>query len=82
MKKIIPLLLLLTLSLSTQAEVTKEQQSAIDELFTEWNKPDSPGVALGVIQDGKLSYSNGYGLADLEHDVPSVLLWQYSFQPC
>ena len=46
----------------------KESQ-AIDSIFSEWNKPDVPGCALGIIKDGKLIYSNGYGIADLEHDV-------------
>jgi CubicO group peptidase (beta-lactamase class C family) len=46
----------------------KESQS-IDSLFIEWNKPDVPGGALGIIKDGKLIYSNGYGIGDLEHDI-------------
>lgn len=47
----------------------KEKQ-AIDSLFSEWNKPDVPGCALGIIKDGKLIYSKGYGIGDLEHDIP------------
>jgi len=46
----------------------KESQ-AIDSIFSEWNKSDVPGCALGIIKDGKLIYSKGYGIADLEHDV-------------
>jgi CubicO group peptidase (beta-lactamase class C family) len=42
----------------------------VDRLFAEWGRPDSPGCALGVIKDGQLVYKRGYGLADLEHDVP------------
>lgn len=41
----------------------------VDELFAEWDRPDSPGCALGVIKDGRLVYRRGYGMADLEHDV-------------
>src|SRR6185369_14054518 len=29
-----------------------------------------PGVAIAVIKDGALLKSEGYGLADLEHDIP------------
>ena len=42
----------------------------IDKLFKQWDKPDSPGCALGIIQDGKIIYKKGYGMADLEHNVP------------
>ncbi len=42
----------------------------IDALFAQWNKPDSPGCALAVIKDGQIVYKRGYGMADLERNVP------------
>jgi CubicO group peptidase (beta-lactamase class C family) len=42
----------------------------VDKLFAQWDKPDSPGCALGVIRDGKLVYKRGYGLANLDHNIP------------
>ncbi len=42
----------------------------VDELFAKWDKPDSPGCALGVIKDGKFLYKRGYGMANLEYDIP------------
>jgi len=42
----------------------------VDELFAEWDKPDSPGCALGIIKDGQLVYQRGYGMANLEHTIP------------
>lgn len=42
----------------------------IDALFAQWNKSDSPGCALAVIKDGQIVYKRGYGMADLEHNVP------------
>ncbi|MDP2857126.1 MAG: serine hydrolase domain-containing protein [Bacillota bacterium] len=42
----------------------------VDAIFAEWAKPRSPGVALAVIHDGALVYEQGYGSADLEHDIP------------
>jgi CubicO group peptidase (beta-lactamase class C family) len=42
----------------------------VDQLFANWNKPDSPGCALAIIKDGKIIYQRGYGTADLEHDIP------------
>jgi len=42
----------------------------IDRLFAEWDKPDSPGCAIGVIKDGKLIYKRGYGMANLDYNIP------------
>ncbi len=44
--------------------------SRVDELFSEWDKPDSPGAVLGVIHNGELIYQNGYGEANLDHNIP------------
>src|SRR5215475_8583917 len=41
----------------------------VDEIFARYDKPDSPGCALGVIKDGKLIYARGYGMANLEHNI-------------
>ncbi len=46
------------------------ESSAIDALFSKWDKKDSPGCALGIVRDGALIYTKGYGMADLEHDIP------------
>ena len=42
----------------------------VDQLFAEWDKPDSPGVALAVTKNGKVLYTHGYGAANLEYDIP------------
>jgi CubicO group peptidase (beta-lactamase class C family) len=42
----------------------------IDTLFQAWDTPDSPGCALGVVQDGALAYTRGYGIANLEYGRP------------
>src|SRR5579859_4376491 len=44
--------------------------SQVDKIFEKWDKPGSPGCALSVIQNGHIVYKHGYGLADLDHDVP------------
>ncbi len=43
---------------------------AVDALFREWDRPDSPGCALGIVRDGALVYACGYGMANLEYAVP------------
>ncbi len=42
----------------------------VDRLFTQWDKSDSPGCALAVIQNGEIIYKRGYGMANLEYDIP------------
>ena len=42
----------------------------VDRVFSTWEMPNVPGGAVGVIKDGQLVYAKGYGLADLEHDLP------------
>jgi CubicO group peptidase (beta-lactamase class C family) len=45
--------------------------AAVDKIFATWDKPDTPGAALAVVRDGKIVYSRGYGLANLEYGVPN-----------
>lgn len=55
----------------TQSESGKDPRFAeVDKLFAEWDKPDSPGCAVGIIQDGELIYANGYGMANLDYNIP------------
>ncbi len=42
----------------------------VDALFAEWNKPCTPGCAIAVIQNGEVVYSGGYGMANLDYDIP------------
>jgi len=41
----------------------------VDQIFAAYDKPDSPGCALGVIRDGNFVYKKGYGAASLELGV-------------
>ena len=43
--------------------------AAIDNVFADFNS-ETPGCALGVVQSGQLVYGRGYGMANLEHDIP------------
>jgi CubicO group peptidase (beta-lactamase class C family) len=45
-------------------------QQQVDKVFAEWNRRDSPGCAVALYKDDKIVYERGYGMADLEHDVP------------
>lgn len=65
-------LLLITISFVVSADINslnKEQSQAVDAIFSDWDKTDTPGCALGIIKDGQLIYARGYGMANLEHDL-------------
>lgn len=61
-------LICLLASVATPQAVSRNEK--VDRLFKEWNKPNSPGCALGVIRNGDFIYRHGYGMADLDHDIP------------
>ncbi len=42
----------------------------IEALFSEWNQLETPGAAVAVVKSGKIIYSNQFGSANLEHQIP------------
>ena len=50
--------------------LTKTQMNQITALFAAQDKPDSPGAALAIIQNGEVVLRYCFGLANLEHHVP------------
>ncbi|MEL6256521.1 MAG: serine hydrolase domain-containing protein, partial [Bacteroidota bacterium] len=42
----------------------------VDSLFTSWAKSNSPGASLGIYKGGRLIYTQGYGMSNLEYDIP------------
>lgn len=50
--------------------LTKEQEKQIDALFSKFDHNNTPGCAVGIIQNGRFIYQKSFGMADLEHAVP------------
>lgn len=48
--------------------VTQGEQ--VDEIFAAFNNSETPGAAVAVVKDGKIIFKKGYGLANLEYDIP------------
>lgn len=42
----------------------------VDSVLSRFASPESPGCAVGVTRAGSLVFAKGYGVADLEHDMP------------
>jgi CubicO group peptidase (beta-lactamase class C family) len=71
----IPLLIFTTAffmnpSLPVRARSQDERARQVDALFKEYDRPDSPGAAIVVVQDGKIILQRGYGSANLEYGIP------------
>ena len=59
------------LSLSARRRSQAESQTArVDTLFAPWNTKDAPGCAVGISRNGTILYEHGYGMANLELNVP------------
>ncbi|MBL4569275.1 MAG: beta-lactamase family protein [Flavobacteriaceae bacterium] len=69
MKKHFLLLVLFSFSIISFGQLKESQ--AIDSIFAQFNKADVPGCALGIIKDGKLIYAKGYGMANMEYQIPN-----------
>ncbi|MFK7811136.1 MAG: serine hydrolase domain-containing protein [Maribacter sp.] len=72
MKNLFTVFLLVTFTNSFSQEAKKRQitPAQIDAVFSQWDTPDKPGIAVGVLNDGEIVYTKGYGLANLEHQIP------------
>ncbi|MBW8185698.1 serine hydrolase domain-containing protein [Shewanella nanhaiensis] len=55
-----------------KSTVAEPSQQEIDSIFSEWEQVDQPGGTVAVIKEGKLIFSKGYGLANIEHSVPNT----------
>jgi len=44
-------------------------EAKVDAIFARMNTTTSPGCALAVMREGRIVYSRGYGMANLDHDV-------------
>lgn len=67
----IPLVLSIFLAASVQAQtLDAATEKKLNEVFAPWDKKDQPGGVVGVFMDGKVVYAKGFGLANMEHNVP------------
>ncbi|MBK8794048.1 MAG: hypothetical protein IPN59_13200 [Holophaga sp.] len=57
---------------------------AVDAIFSAWDRPETPGCVVGVVQSGQIEYARGFGAAELDFGSPltsrSVLGYRLNFQ--
>lgn len=66
--KFFKLFFILALFLFSIGNTTAQVEAKIDSIFQKYK--DQPGVAVGVFQDGKIVFKKGYGIANLDYDIP------------
>jgi CubicO group peptidase (beta-lactamase class C family) len=57
-------------ALANHDEVARALHEQVDRFFAKWDSTVTPGCALSVMKDGQVVYKRGYGMADLDHDIP------------
>ncbi|MGG7438471.1 serine hydrolase domain-containing protein [Chryseobacterium arthrosphaerae] len=74
MKPIIKLTLFLFYALNfgilSAQSGTRDEIRKADSLINNYSDPKAPGMAVGIIRDGKIIYKKTYGLANLEDKIP------------
>lgn len=58
------------ITLVLSESIAKSKEGKVDQAFYAYKINDGPGAAVAIQQKGKILYSNGYGLANLEYDIP------------
>ncbi len=54
----------------TSLAIADDKTQRVDKLFIKWDNSDSPGCALAIIKDDQIIYKKGYGMANLENNIP------------
>ena len=52
------------------SQAARTPNEKVDQLFTVWNSDQTPGAAVAVVKDGVVIYKKGYGMANLEYEIP------------
>lgn len=51
--------------------ISAKVQKQIDSLFAPYNKPGVPGFSLGILAPSTVLFSKGYGMANLDYNLPN-----------
>ena len=62
-------ILSMTAMLGCFGQLNDSLAKRIDRVFSEWDKTNSPGCALAVLKDGKVIYTRGYGMSNMEYAI-------------
>ncbi|HVU99508.1 MAG TPA: serine hydrolase domain-containing protein [Puia sp.] len=69
LRRVVVCLLLIVVSGRGFSQVSDSLAKRIDRVFSEWDKTNSPGCALAVVKNGKVVYTRGYGMSNMEYSI-------------
>src|SRR5260370_13038892 len=62
--------ILAVLANATAHAQASQLTARVDAVFASIDKKDSPGCALAVVRRGDIVYKRGYGMANLDYNIP------------
>lgn len=69
MKTLLFTLLFLSISVPLTAQTKQDTLAQIEKIFERY-KPTNPGCQLAISRNGQIFFSQAWGIADMEHQVP------------
>lgn len=57
-------------AVETTSDFPHVSEADLDSIFSFFDRPDTPGCAVGVVSDGRLICARGYGIANLDYGIP------------
>ncbi len=48
-----------------------QHTKVIDQIFAQYDNPDSPGASVAIVHKGEVVFKKGYGMANLEYGIPN-----------
>jgi len=64
--------LILTIQIGYTQPLPDSITTKIDNLFQQWDTAGSPGCVVGIVRNDSLVYARGYGLANVEDNIPNT----------
>ena len=64
------LIALATATPAAALQLDSETRQRIDDVFAEYDRTGGPGCAVGVVSAGDLVYARGYGMGQMDHEIP------------
>ena len=61
---------LYSIELKSVEPIASTPEKRTDQLFMKYTGKESPGAAVAVVKNGEILYKNGFGMANLEYDIP------------
>lgn len=57
-------------SLYAQSQEGETKGKEVDKIFSSVDRENRPGAAVAIVKDGEIVFKKGYGMANLEYDIP------------